>query len=344
MILNFKLILYNLIKGKSHTVLNIFGLGIGLACAISVAIWVKNEFSYDKQLPDADRIYRLTFETNISGNRLHFARCWEKWVWQMPGVFPQIEELVRLDPYRHTAVKAGENKFYSDRVFATDTNFFKVFNINLVFGKVEKVLSGPYYAVISESLARKYFGKNDPIGQSIMLSGEYDTKMTAFTIKGIMKDTPVNSHVHFDILTSFAKPAEAPDWAYVYLLLRPGTNPDDILKGFPAFIKGVVADKDQSNFKPFLQKITDIHLFSDKDREIETNGNITSVYVFIIIAFVLLLISWVNYYNLNKARLMTIQKQIHIQRITGSNSRLIILLVAGRIGGYCDIVSDICPY
>jgi putative ABC transport system permease protein len=243
----------------------------------------------------------------------------------MPGVFPQIEELVRLDPYRHTAVKAGENKFYSDRVFATDTNFFKVFNINLLYGDVKKVLSEPYSAVISASLANKCFRDTNPVGQSIMLSGEYDTKMVAFTIKGIMKDTPVNSHIHFDVLTSFAKPDEAPDWAYVYLLLKSKTSPDDILKGFPAFIKDAVPEKDQNNFTPYLQKITDIHLFSDKDREIEQNGNITSIYLFIIIAFVLLFVSWVNYYNLNKARLMILQKQIHIQWITGSNNILIVL-------------------
>ena len=323
--LNLKLILRNLFRIKSYAILNIVGLGIGLACSFAVTIWVKSEFSYDKQLPDADRIYRLTFETNTSGNRIHFARCYEKWIWQMPVVFPQIEELVRLDPYRHTAIKAGENKFYSDRVFATDTNFFKVFNTDLLFGDVEKVLSEPFSAVISSTLANKCFGNSNPVGQSIMLSGEYDTKMVAFTIKGVMKDTPIYSHIHFDVLTSFAKPAEAPDWAYVYLLLKPNSGPDDILKGFPAFIKGVVPEKDQNNFTPYLQKITDIHLFSDKDREIEPNGTITSIYLFIVIAFVLLLVSWVNYYNLNKARLLTLEKQIHIQQITGSNNRRIIL-------------------
>ena len=335
---NFKLITRNLINGKVHTVFNITGLAIGFACALIIIIWVKNEFSYDKQLPAADRIYRLTFETNTSGNRIHFARCYEKWIWQMPRVFPQIEELIRLEPYRHTAIKAGVNKFYSDRIFATDTNFFKVFNINLLSGDIEKVLSEPFSAVISSSLANKCFGNTNPIGQSLLLSGEYDTKMIAFTIKGVMKDSPINSHVHFDVLTSFAKPAEAPDWAYVYLLLKPNTSPDKILSGFPSFIKQVVQEKDQNNFTPYLQKITDIHLFSDKDREIEPNGNITSIYVFIVIAFVLLLVSWVNYYNLNKARLMTLQKQIHIQRITGSNNKLIILQSLTE-SGICVVLS-----
>jgi putative ABC transport system permease protein len=323
--LNFRLIIRNLIKGKIYTALNITGLAIGFACAFAVIVWVKNELSYDKHLPDSDRIYRLTFETNISGIRSHFARCWENWVGQMPAKFPQIEELVRLDPYRHTAVKIGDNKFYSDRVFATDTNFFKVFNIALLYGDIEQVLKGPFSAVISESMAGKYFGNSNPVGKTILFSGEYDTKMGLFTIKGVMKDTPANSHIHFDVLTSFAKPAEPPGWAYVYVLLKHNTSPKNILAGFPSFLKELVNEQYQMSFTPYLQKITDIHLFSDKDREIEPNGAITSLYIFIVIAFVLLLVSWVNYYNLNKSRVFALQKQIHIQLIAGSNKKLVIL-------------------
>ncbi len=94
---------------------------------------------------------------------------------------------------------------------------------------------------------------------------------------------------------------------------------------FPDFLKNVAKVTEQESYTPYLQKITDIHLYSDKDREIEANGNITGIYLFIVIAFVLLIVSWVNYYNLNRARLITLQKQIHVQRITGANNRLIIL-------------------
>jgi putative ABC transport system permease protein len=323
--LNFRLILRNLFRIKSFTILNITGLAIGLACAIAVIVWVKNELSYDKHLPDSDRIYRLTFETNFNGNRIHFARCYETWIWEMPKTFPQIEQMVRLEPYRLAAIKAGENKFYSDRVFSTDTNFFKVFNIGLLSGDLEKVLSEPNSAVISASLANKCFGNTNPVGQPIILSGEQDTKFGTFIIKGVMKDNPANSHIHFDVLTSFAKPENPPYWAYVYILLKKKTSPDDILSQYPAFLKDVVKVNDLNNYTPFLQKITDIHLYSNKDRELEANGNVTGIFLFIVIAFVLLVVSWVNYYNLNSARLLTLQKQIHIQRITGANNRLIVL-------------------
>lgn len=323
--LNFRLIIRNLFRNKSHTILNITGLAIGLACSIAVIVWVKNELSYDKHLPDSDRIYRLTFETNFNGNRIHFARCYETWIWEMPKTFPQIEQMVRLEPYRRAAIKAREYKFYSDRVFSTDTNFFKVFNIGLLSGDIEKVLSDPNSAVISASLASKCYGNINPIGQPIILSGEQDTKFGTFFIKGVMKDTPENSHIHFDILTSFAKPEEPPYWAYVYVLLKKNTSPDEILSQFPAFLKDVAKVTEQEEYKPYLQKITDIHLYSDKDRELEANGNITGIYLFLVVAFFLLTVSWVNYFNLNNARLLTLQKQIHIQRIAGANNRIIVL-------------------
>ena len=233
MILNAKLIMRNLIKGKSHTVLNIIGLAIGFTCAISLILWIKNEFSYDKQLPDYQRIYRLTFETRFNGTRTHFARCWESWVSQMPGDFPQIDELVRLAPYRHTALKIGENKFYSDNIFATDSNFFKVFGLNLIYGDAENVLNNPFSAVLTLTLARKCFGNKNPVGQTYFMTGEYDTKMIPFTITGVMSDSPVNSHIHFDAVTSFEKPQQAPGWAYVYLLLKRGSGADEVLAGFP---------------------------------------------------------------------------------------------------------------
>ena len=325
MILNIRLILRNLNSARMQTVLNITGLAIGFACTLAIVAWVKNELSYDRQLPDSDRIYRLTFETNTSGMRMHFARCWEPWVSQMPASFPQIEQLVRLAPYRHTALKIGESKFYTDRIFATDTNFFKVFNIGLVSGEEQSVLKDPYCAVITESLAKKCFGSNNVIGKTLMISGEYDEKMLVFTIKGVMKDPPANSHIHFDVLTSFVKPSEPADWAYIYLMLNKKATPDQVLKGLPAFIDTFEKSANLRTFTPYLQKITDIHLYSNKDREIEQNGNITIVYLFIIIAIVLLSISVVNFYNLNKARLLTLHKSIDIQRVMGAANRNIIL-------------------
>jgi len=338
MILNLNLIRRNLINRRNHTLLNITGLAIGIACSLVIIDKVKEELSYDKYLPDADRIYRLTFQTSINGTTMHFARCWENWVAKIPASFPQVEELVRLAPYRHTAVKVGEQKFYSDRVFSTDSNFFKVFNIRLLNGDEDRVLREPHTVVLSESLAKRYFGDSDPVGQTVMMTGEYDEKMQSFRITGVMQDSPANSHIHFDMLCSFLKPQEAPGWAYVYLLLRNKGGAEEVMKQLPGFIKQVEPENPDVIYRPFLQKITDIHLHSDKDREIEQNGNITSIYIYILIALILLLVSWTNYFNLNRARLLSQGKQTDIQRINGAG-RLHVIGQALVESAVCSLIA-----
>jgi putative ABC transport system permease protein len=327
--INFKLIIRSLFRDKGYPALNIIGLAIGFACSFAVLIWVKNELSYDEYLPAKERIYRLTFETSSSGNRLHYARCWKEWVSQLPGTFPQIEEIVWLEPSLHTAIKAGDNKFYSDRVFASDSNFLKVFNIGITAGDPASMLNEPFSAIISSSLAKKCFKNANPIGQTIFLSGEYDDKMVPYYIKGIMKDSPACSHIHFDVLTSYVRPLAIPGWAYVYLLLKPDSRSEDLLAAFPSFIEKLEKLNDQVKFTPHLQNIEAIHLHSDKDHEVEPNGNISGIWLFISIALVLLLISWVNFYNLSKARLLIIQKQIQIQRIIGSDKMSLVLQSLG---------------
>ena len=149
--------------------------------------------------------------------------------------------------------------------------------------------------------------------------------MTMLTVRGIMEDSPERTHIHIDILTSFPDPAQPPDWAYVYLLLRNGSDPDDLIALMPTFIEKVAGNDESISFTTFLQKITDIHLHSNKDREIEQNGNITSIYLFVLVALVLMLISLTNYFNLNKSRIIALRKQLLIQKINGSGNRPIIL-------------------
>jgi putative ABC transport system permease protein len=252
----------------------------------------------------------------------------------LPGTFPQVEEMVWLEPSLHTAIKAGDNKFYSDRVFASDSNFLKVFDVGIIAGDKPTMLKEPFSAVISASLARKCFNNSNPIGQTIFLSGEYDDKMVPYYIKGVMKDSPAASHIHFDVITSYVRPLSIPGWAYVYLLLKPDTRPDDVLAAFPSYIEKLSKANEQTTFTPHLQNIADIHLYSNKDHEAEPNGNITSIWLFISIALILLLISWVNFYNLSKARLLILQKQIQIQRIIGSDKRSLVLQSLAESGFY----------
>ena len=143
--------------------------------------------------------------------------------------------------------------------------------------------------------------------------------MVPYYIKGVMNDSPAASHIHFDVLTSYVRPLEIPGWAYVYLLLKPDTRPGEVLAVLPSFIEKLEKANDQTKFTAHLQNIADIHLHSNKDREVEPNGNITSIWLFIFIAAILLLISWVNFFNLSKARILILQKQY---KYNGSLARI----------------------
>ncbi len=189
-------------------------------------------------------------------------------------------------------------------------------------------------------MAYKLFGKDNPVGQSIMI-GE-DSIMIANTIKGVFKDLPANTHFHFDLLQSYNDPKANPYWAYIYLKLRKGAKPTDILKGMTDFIRKFENEENSKHFKPFLQNVTDIHLYSHKDREIEPNGDITEVYLFIFVAFIVLLVAWVNYYNLNNVRVIKFKKQIHVQAIIGSGYFRLITQSVFESGICTAIVLNCC--
>jgi putative ABC transport system permease protein len=279
-----KIALRNILRNKLTSTINITGLSISIACCILIIFFIRYEFSYDRFNVNADRIYRFTFSIHTkNGYNAHFARCATSWIRHFPDDFPEIEKMVTLVPYKHITLKVKEEKLSLTDSFYADSLFFNVFSVHLLQGDSNKVLSTPNSAVISESFARKYFGKEDPVGQSISNTGWFDgtnwTKLN-LTITGIFKDLPVNSHFHSDLFISKNTNSlnNDNDWKYVYLLFNKGARSEDFIKKFPAFLDKY--NKEENNAKdivPHLQCITDIHLKSDKDREIEQNSNMTII-------------------------------------------------------------------
>lgn len=317
-----KIALRNILRNKLTSSINIIGLSVSIACCILIIFFIRYEFSYDRFNVNADRIYRFTFSINTkSGYKAHFARCAASWVKHFPGEFPEVEKMVTLIPYKNITLKVKEEKLSLTNSFFADSLFFNVFRVRLLQGDSNKVLSEPNSVVISESFARKYFGKEDPLGQSIANTGWYDgknwTKLN-LTITGIFKDIPANSHFHSDLFLSknTLSSKNDNDWKYVYLLFNKNAKPDDFIKKFPAFLEKY--KKEENNTKdivPHLQCITDIHLKSDKDREIEQNGNMTVIYIMGLIGFIILIISWVNYLNLSIAEIYSRRKNLILYKI-----------------------------
>jgi putative ABC transport system permease protein len=325
-------ILRNLRKRKVFSMINIAGLSVGLASSMLILLYVHHELSYDDYHERAGRIFRVTRSYDLpSGYNHHFARVPDDWVNELPGEFPEIDRLVRLQQFRTPHIKVGEAKFREEHVFATDPYIFEVFSFPLVKGDAATALTRPNSVVLTESIAGKYFGEREALGQTIELLGADQQSVRRYTVTGVMADLPSTSHFDVHLLTSLSNPEERTGWAYVYLLLRPGADAGALAAKFPGFIDGHVDEENASRFNQLhLQPITDIHLHSHLARELQPNGSITSVYIFALVALFILLLAGVNFVNLSIAQSAERSRELGIRKILGSSRRRLIAYLLGE--------------
>jgi len=309
---------------KKHPFLNfikVLGLALALTGIVFIALFLKNELTYDAWHKKSDRIYRFTVTNPSFLADSHFARFYDSGqIPQMADYFSEIENYSRLAPLRES-IMLHEQRYYDvNQAFICDSTFFAVFDAVLVIGNRETILDDPASMVVSESFAKKVFGNSNPVGQIMSLPpGQFNAEKSDFTIKGVMKDFPQSSHFHPDFI---ATPVEGDiqGWGWSYLLLSENADSENITNQYPQFL---AANSEQTieeiQTKAHLQKITNIHLHSDKLREIETNGNITNIYVLAIAALILLLISMSNFASLNLGMAGFSNKFMAVNRVLGSS-------------------------
>jgi len=317
-------VIRNLKKRPFLNFIKVVGLALGLSGILFITLFLKNELTYDVFHVNSARIYRFTLTNPEFFGNNHFARIYNsEQVPEMAAYFPEIESYVRLSPMKGGVVMYNEQYYNINEAFETDSTFFQVFDAELLIGDKNMVLNMPGSMVISASFAKKVFGNTDPVGRVISLpAGQYYGEQSDFTVKGVMEDFPQNSHFHPDLVTTPAK-GKITGWAFTYLLLRNNSNPANITSGYAQFLEkqyGQPADKIET--EAHLQNITDIHLHSDKLREIEANGNMTNIYVLSIAAFILLLISMSNYASLNLGMAGFNSKFVSINRVLGSSRHM----------------------
>lgn len=301
----------------SWFLINLLGLSTALACVIASFIYIQFELSYDTQHTKADRIYRITRDSNDGVTSNHPARVYGDWPVQLSDEFPEVEDVVRLVPFRKAIVKIGDQIFFSKKVYATDSSFFKLFDFKVIAGNPHNALTKPGRVFITRSLAIKYFGSLEVIGKEVILYYQMDPNPKPYIIDGILEDFPENAHFHAEILTSFS-PEDINTWAYTYLLLKKGTNAETLRHSIQLKWKKEHEDNSSVNI-PHLQKITEIHLYSHKEREMEKNGDIRSIILLASGALVILLIALINYMNLNRVQFISDMKYLKIRMIIGAS-------------------------
>jgi len=292
---------------------------IGMTLAIVILLFILNQFSYDTFHRNHSRIYRLTTtgQNNFEGK--HFAKVFDPvFVPPMAKYFPEIEIFTRLVPVLGGVVKSHDRFIKIEQGYQCDSTFFKVFDCQFLIGSPE-VFNKPGSMVVTESFAKKAFGNTDVIGQLITIpEGQYYGASSDFVVNGLIKDFPQNSHVHPEFVATPSDRNELDRVAWTYLLLYPNSNPAAITRGFRKFYLDHV-NKDTANIqKAYLQNISDIHLHSDKLREIEPNGSITFIYTLAVSGTLLLLISIINFVNLASGMAAFSMKFLHVSKIFGS--------------------------
>ncbi len=335
--------LRNLLRYKGYSAINVLGLAIGIACCVLIMLYVQDELSYDQHHEKNDRIYRLAESAVVAGRSIEAAVTPPPWAPVLAEDYPEIEQITRIKPPNSRwLIRYQANRFYEKNFVFADSSVFDIFTIPLVQGNARSSLAEPHTVVLSESMVDKYFGDDNPIGKVITGDDLYK-----FTITGVMRDLPKNSHFHFDFLASYASLAPNNLYGepttmqnqgfshdlYTYLLLKEGYAPEDLERKLPGFLEKHLGDQlDGTGIeaRPFLQPLPDIHLHSNLEGEIEPNSDVRYVYIFSSLAVFILLIACVNFMNLSTARSARRAQEVGIRKVLGAHRNQLIKQFTGE--------------
>ena len=325
----FKIALRNIKRYSVHSILNISGMAIGMACAILILLWVQDELSYDRFHKNADNLFRVIERQNIPG-----AETTE--MVPTPGAlcqalkekYPEIIRTSRYTPAPLTLKKG--NDYLEETVAIVDKDFLKMFNIQFVQGDINSALDDPHNIVITEEMAHKYFGNEDALGKTLPSRGY------VVTVTGVVKSLPQNSHIRFNFLVPIEwlteLGAHINDWNerfHTYIELKEGADSKIVDNKIQNFIKN--RDKG-SHSEIFLQNIQKIHLFSSGKYtyDVSGNGDITYIRIMDLIAIFILLIACINFMNLSTAQSVLRSKEIGVCKVAGANKRKLIIQFLGE--------------
>ena len=320
---NLKFALRNLRRHASYNFLNIGGLAIGLASFLMIALFIQTEFSYDTWLKNSDRVYRIPMEITGEGNVRKFSNIGGPVGPAIQKDFPQVETMLRLWPRSMRLVKLpGGDLYYEDDVYNAEAEFFEFFPLGTVEGDLSSALVKPGTVVLSESTARKYFGNEKAVGQTLSIN-DFDYEVT-----GVMKDTPFNTHHNFNMLLSFSTIEGfefVQNWHSTmfptYVKLSPGTDAADFAQKIQGIAYNYVADdlaQQKQGYKFNVQPVADIHLYSDYDFEAKPTGSAKTVYIFAVIGAMILVIAGLNFINLSTARSEIRAREVGLRKVMGA--------------------------
>ncbi|HEV9038012.1 MAG TPA: ABC transporter permease [Puia sp.] len=331
----FRFTLRHFQRNKWFTVINIAGLALGIAACLVILLYVADELSYDRYNEKADRIVRVFFRGVMEGGEIKEANVMPPVAQALKSDFPEVLAATRIRTYGIPRLVVGSKIFREDKFAFVDPNFFQVFTLPLIRGDAKTALDRPNTIVITRTVAERLFGKEDPIGKTLISK---DGGLKPMIVTGEIEDVPANSHFHFGLFASMTALPEAgiSSWMssnfFTYLVLPKGYDYRKLEAKLPAEIDKYIGPqlkqglgisleefrKKGNSIGLFLQPLTDIHLHSDLTGELEPNGNIDYVYIFSAVAIFMLLIACINFMNLSTAAATRRAREVGVRKVLGS--------------------------
>ncbi|MEM8927520.1 MAG: ABC transporter permease [Bacteroidota bacterium] len=324
-----KTILRRAIRNRLNTTINLFGLSVSLACCILILLFVNDQFGYDQFHKDADGIYRVNTQETEEGVTRSFASSSLSFPTLLDSHLPAVKETVRMLPQSVSVGYPEKDKVFQEpRFFYVDPNFLEMFSFPLLQGNRETALDNPNSILITRSMAKKYFGSENPVGKVLHIEKEH-----VFTVSGILQDAPSQSSIQFDFLVPM-KAAETiwgpwvgdptKTWYYppVYSFAKLNSNRDE--KGLTEALRKIEGEHlpqyIAESRSHSLEELRDIH-FSNLENELHPTINKNVLYLFVAIGIIIMFIAAFNFINLFLAKIVLHLKSVGIQKVMGANNR-----------------------
>jgi putative ABC transport system permease protein len=317
----FKIAWRNLAKNRLYSLVNIGGLSIGIASCILIGLYISNELSYDRFHEHASRIVRATTEYSMNGVKYQVGGTPSNTGPRLTAGMPQVQSYTRILSFEPYVVKYGDNSFVENHFLFADSAFFQIFSFPLIEGDPATALNGPYKLVMSETVAKKYFGQEKALGKIVRIGGTRD-----YVVSGVARDAPDNSQIKFNVVASYSSvPAyRAPQWnSEVYqtyfLLYSDHADLPALERNIAGYMRRQrdVQTRGNDYLTFHLEPLTRVHLYSPFPT-FEPNGNITYIYILAIVAILILCIAAVNYTNLATSQSIRRLPEIGIRKVMGS--------------------------
>jgi len=330
----YKVAIRNILKYKMFSTINILGMTIGITSCLMIILYVTHELSYDKFHTDAERIYQVGLHGKLGGQDIRVSNTCPPMAEALVADIPEIESATRIASMYSPVVRNGEKIFSQEKVFYVDSNFFEFFSYKLREGDSKAVLNEPNTVVLTQRMANKYFGEENPIGGLLVIGNENKT----YKVTGLAENPPTNSHFDFNILVSAQSTDQLKsgiwlnNFMYTYFKTQPGISLNEVESKFIPLVEKYIGPELEKFMGTTLKQmkeaggaygyfgtnLKDIHLYDTTDGNLTPGGNIMYVYFFSGLGLFIILIACINFMNLSTARSAGRAKEVGLRKALGS--------------------------